>query len=296
MTKLGLAEAAAKKHLFMPSPFDPVQVSSGLQDSKVRSFLQQCRQIHQQRAHRRGADGVKERFSGGGGGREAREAAHITSRSYDAIQKKKTERESGPSLPATSPAKKYPDLYVQGASSSTDLSSRREEHVQMIRGSGRAASTSQRSSTSSESLNENTFTPFGGVGGVLERVHSMESGISSQHQQATWRSGGMEPFSAPLPRSSSQGNLPPLPKSLPPAHPGLTRSLARSTESFHTQTFGLASARRTPSSVHLSSSAGGGEEWTEQMTALEERVGVLASRFLYERQDMFKQILRACKL
>lgn len=87
-----------------------------------------------------------------------------------------------------------------------------------------------------------------------------------------------------------------MPKSLPPPHSGLTKSLARSTENFHTQTFGLASARRTPSYVHLNSGPSGEQEWTEQLTAVEERIGVLASRFLYERQDMFKQILHACKL
>ena len=295
LAKLKLAEAAARKYLFMSSPFDPVQVSTGMQDSKIRSFFQQCRQIHQQQPHRKGANLTKERFSVGGG-REAREAAHITARSYDAIQKKKAEKDSvspRDSFPATSPAKKYPDLYVQGASSFTDLSSRREEHVNMIRGGGRVGGISRHSSTSSESLDENTFTPFGGGGG-LERVQSMESGISSQQQAISWRvGGGPEQSTAILPRSSSQGTLPPLPKSLPPPRPGLTKSLARSTESFHTQTFGLASARRTPSYVQLSS--GGEQEWTEQLSSVEERVGVLASRFLYERQDMFKQILRACK-
>lgn len=278
------------------SPFDPVHVGSGTQDNKIRSFLQQCKQMHQRRASRNFG---KERLSKLGGGREAREAARITARSYDAIHKKKAEGDSislRESLPATSPVKKYPDLYVQGASSYTDLSSRRAEHENMIRGNGRTGGMNRHSSTSSESLDENLFTPFGGAGASagLERVQSMESGISSSQQNtSSWKMGEMDVSgTSTLPRSSSQGTLPPFPKSLPPLRPGM----ARSTESFHTQTHGLASARRTPSYIQLSSGLSREQDWPDQLAALEERVGVLASRFLYERQDMFKQILRARKL
>lgn len=272
----------------MSSSFDPTQVSSGNQDSQLRSFLEQCKQVYQRRAHRIGAglarsSSNKERVSVSSGGREAREAAHVTARSYEALHSKKTEGALDPSLTAA-PKTRYPDLYVQGASSYTDLSSRRAEHESMLHGATR--SIGRQSSGSSESLD--LYAPFMGS---LDRVQSMETGIS-QGQSKPWRAQSNEQ-SVTLPRSASQGNLPPaVYPSHPPPRPPLSKSLARSTESFHTQTFGLTSGRRTPSYVHLSSA---NEEKSEQLTALEERVGVLASQFLYERQDMFKQILRACK-
>lgn len=284
---LKLVESAGRKHLFMSSPFDPLPISNGKQDGQIYSFLQQCKQIYQQRAHRSGAGLIREasnreRVSGGSGGREEREAAHITARSYEALHNKKSEGDySAPrnQLQTSTSKTKYPDLYVQGASSFTDLSTRRIEHDNMLRGTTRSIS------KQSESLD--LYAPFMGS---LDRVQSMESGIA-QEQSKPWKAQGNEQ-SATLPRSASQGNLPPLAyPSHPPPHP-LSKSTARSTESFHTQTFGLSAGRRTPSYVHLNSA---NEDWPELLSALEDRVGVLASRFLYERQDMFKQILRACK-
>jgi hypothetical protein len=276
---LKLVESAGRKHLFMSSMFDPLQVGNGKQDSQLCSFLQQCKQIYQHRVNRSGAglgrsSSYKERVSVSSGGREAREAAHVEARSYEGLQAKKTE--SGASR------KKYPDLYVHGASSVTDLSSRRAEHENMLHGGTRGFS--KQSSGSSESLD--LYAPFMGN---LDRVQSMESGISHQHSKP--RKGQTNDLSVNLPRSASQGNLPPAtyPSHLPPHRPH-SKSLARSTESFHAQTL---AGRRTPSYVQLSNTST--EEWSEQLNALEERVGILASRFLYERQDMFKQILRACK-
>lgn len=267
--------------------FDPLQVSSGSQDGKLRSFLQQCKQIYQQQQHRHGAK-EKERLPVSGGKRESREAAHVSARSYDAMQKKKTKDQSSREQPASAgpTKKKYSsELYVQGASSVTDLSSRRTQHQHMIRGGvANRASFSRHSSTSSESLDHELFTTFGG----LDRVHSMESGIS-QHQITPWKVQTQDQ-SATLPRSASQDNLPP---SFPAPRPPLGKSLARSTESFHTQTFGSGATRRTPSYLQLSST--GSEDFSEQLHKLEEGIGVLASRFLYERRDMFKQILHACK-
>lgn len=285
MSRLKLAESAGRKHLFVSPSFDPTQVSSGKQDNQLRSFLQQCKQVCQQRAHRSGlarSSSHKERVSVSSGGREAREAAHVNARSYEALHSKKTDAALEPLLTAA-PKSRYPDLYVQGASSYTDLSSRRAEHENMLHGATR--SISKQSSGSSESLD--LYAPF--ITGSLDRVQSMETGISHE-QSKPWRANEQ---STTLPRSASQGNLPPaLYPSHPPPRPPLSKSLARSTENFHTQTFGLTSARRTPSYVHLNSA---NEERNEQLSALEERVGVLASQFLYERQDMFKQILRACK-
>lgn len=282
MSRLKLVESAGRQHLFMSSTFDPLQVNSGQQDSQLRSFLQQCKQIYQQRANRSAAglarsSSHKERVSVSSGGREAREAAHVSARSYDALHSKKTED----LMKSSATKKKYPELYVQGASSFTDISSRRAEHESMLYSGTR--NISKQSSSSSESLD--LYAPFMGS---LDRVQSMESGISHE-QTKPWRTHSSEQ-SATLPRSASQGNLPPAVH--PPPHPPHVKSLARSTENFHTQTFGLTSGRKTPSYVHLSSP---NDDWSEQLTALEDRVGTLASRFLYERQDMFKQILRACK-
>ena len=278
VSRLALVESAGRKHLFMSSTFDPLQVSSGRQDSQLRSFLQQCKQIHQQRVHRSaaGLTSHKERVSVSSVGRdrEAREAAHVTARSYDALHSRKTE-----DLSNRAATKKHPELYVQGASSFTNLSSRRAEHESMLHSGTR----SKQTSGSSESLD--LHAPFMGS---LDRVQSMESGISHEETK-TWKTHSNEQLTT-LSRSASQGNLPPA-VHLPPRPPH-SKSLARSTENFHTQTFGLSSSRRTPSYVHLNSA---NDEWSEQLAALEERVGTLASRFLYERQDMFKQILRACK-
>ena len=271
----------------MTSLFDAAQVSDGGGDTDLRTFLQQCKQIYQQRQHRRGAT---ERLSGAGKKEAKAQAAHVSARSYDGIHKKDQSRPQPASTGLTKKQypdlakKQYPDLYVQGASSFTDLRSRRTEHEHMIRGvggSGRPGNISRHSSTSSESLDHDLFTPFGG----LDRVHSMESGISQQ-QGSSW---SMEQLST-LARSASQGNLPP---PLPSTRPPLGKSLARSTESFQTQTFSTGPGRRTPSYLQLSSAAS--EDLAEQLRSLEERIGVLASHFLYERRDMFKQILHACK-
>lgn len=271
----------------MTSPFDSLQVSNGKQDGQLRSFLQHCKQIWQQRAHRAGAgltraSSHKERS--GDRGREAKEAAHITARSYEALHSKLTTQKdySAYEPQQTSAPKKHSDLYVQGASSFTDLSSRRLEHDNMIRGVAK----SKQSSGSSESLD--LYAPFTSN---LDRVQSMESGISQEQQNKKWKVGNQQ--TATLPRSASQGNLPPaVYPSHPPPRPPLNKAMARSTENFHTQTLGLSSGRRTPSYVHLS---GTSEDLSDQLGALEDRVGMLALRFLYERQDVFKQILRACE-
>lgn len=278
-----LAEAAARKYLSIVSPLDPLLVHDGGQDNNLRLFLQQCKERH----HRRGP-GASKYLSGQGG----RETTHITARSYESIHRRKHEGQhvSHDQHPGSLAKKKHADLYIHGASSFTDLSSRRAEHESMItRGGSAGTSMSKYTSSSSESLDQNLFAPFGGG---LDRVQSMESGIAEQ-QPKTWK-GHRTEHSSTLPRSASQGSLPPPLPSLPPPRPLPAKSLARSTENFHTQTFGLASARRTPSYVHLDSA--GNEELAEQVAALEERIGVLAMRFLYERQDMFKQILRARKL
>lgn len=285
VSRLKLVAAAGREHLFISSPFDPSLVSHGKQDGQLRSFLQQCKEIHQQQAHRAGAglarassykEGV---VSTSSGGREAREAAHITARSYEALHSKQAPQKEylAHDHPLQIQPKKHSDLYVQGASSFTDLTSRRMEHSNMIRGTARTMS--KQSSGSSESLD--LYAPFMGS---LDRVQSMESGISGEQQ---WKASNEQ--SSTLPRSASQGNIPPAipPSHHPPPRPPLNKAMARSTE-----TLGLSSSRRTPSYLHLSA---GNEEWVEQLSALEDRVGILALRFLHERQDMFKQILRACK-
>ncbi len=258
-----------------------------------------------------------------GGAREAREAAHINARSYEALQKRKSEEVSEhyptptptptPTSTSTSTSsrnKRHSDLYIQGASSFTDLSSRRAEHQSMVRGGGAGGGGARgklsTKTSSSDNLDQNVRVyPF--VGG-LDRVHSMESGISSQdhhhhhhhhryqHGQGhrAWSSGQATSAGADntLPRSSSQGTL--LHGPHPPAPPAPSsalsnnKTLTRSTESFNF------SVGRVPSYLHLSSTTS--EDIPHHVTALEERVAMLATQFLYERQDIFKQIMRACEL
>ena len=274
VSRLRLVEAAARSFFFMSSLFDPLQVGSGRQDHELRSFLQQCKHIHQQRIHRAGAgltrpaSDKKER-----GGKEASEVSAITSRSSEVHKRNKPEEVK----------KNYSDIYVQGASSFTDLSSRREEHQSMVRGGGK--SMSRHSSTSSESLD--LYAPF--MGAMLDRVHSMESGISQDHTKSWKAQDATNQSVASLPRSASQGNLPPVLHSSHRPPVLLSKSLAQSAENFHTHT----AVRKAPSYVHLGHS---GEDLMEELHALEDRVGILATRFLYERQDMFKQILRGCEL
>ena len=275
-SRLQLVEAAGKSLFFMSSSFDPLQVGSGRQDNELRSFLQQCKHIHQQRMHRAGAgltrssSDKKERVSSG------KEASPVSARSSEGHKRNKTEEVS-------ISKRKYSDIYVQGASSFTDLSSRREEHQSMVRGGGK--SISRHSSTSSESLD--LYAPF--MGATLDRVHSMESGISQDHTKS-WRvQDAIDQSAANLPRSASQGNLPPVLQHSSHRPPVLlSKSSAQSAENFHTHT----AVRKAPSYVQLGHS---GEDLMEEVHALEDRVGILATRFLYERQDMFKQILRGCE-
>ena len=211
-----------------------------------------------------------------GGEKEGREAAHINARPYGAIQKKKTEGKEYLSQDQPKAQKRLSDLYVQGASSFTDLSTRRSEHQHMIRGAVRTGNTKGITKYSSSDNLDLKRLPSP-LGNVLDRVQSMDSGIAQQ-QNRYFNVKGTDICSA------SQDTLPP---------PQLfTKSIARRTESFHTQTFGPSSTQRTPSYVHFDS--GSSEDLSHQLNSLEERVGVLATQFLYERQDMFKQILRAC--
>lgn len=292
--RLKLVESAAQKHLFISPSFDPLLVESGGQDGRLQSFLSHCKSIYQQQTHRRGIlahtssktrpPSSEKTMGGGGGGREAREAARISARSYDAIHKRKTE---GDNLSQPS-RKKHSELYVQGASSVTDLTTRRAEHKTMVHGTGRMGGLSKHSST--EHLeHKNRGLEFGGG---LDRVQSMESGIAQQESKP-WRIHQDPQQNATLPRSASQGTLPVNPHIASPSRPApsFSKSLTRSTENFHTHTFGSFPTHRTPSYMRLDSSTTS-DDLTNQLSALEERVKVLATQFLYERQDMFKQILR----
>lgn len=227
-----------------------------------------------------------------GGSRETREASKIASRTYEGIQERRSrEGRAGGSLHsstghlATKPhphssKKPLTDIFVSGASSFTDLSTTRSDHSDIVQ-AGRPHFTKH---SSSENLKTTKTTAFG-------RHHSMEPlatgrlGKSWPHSNDYESDGG-----GTLSRSHSQGNIPPFPEGT------LQRgsSITTSTESFdvpmRSQSSGTASSQRATSISRLNS-----KEERNKLGDLEERMGLLANQFLYERQDMFKQIHRACK-
>ena len=222
------------------------------------------------------------------------------------------------------------DIYVSGASSYTDLSTTRSEHKEMVRKHPQQRHhhpISRQSSSSSESLDQ-------GQPVVLNRHHSLDTSLLSSHGHGgsgslppgpasnSWQrhSAGYESDSSigsTLLRSHSQGSI-----TADTALSGhmlsrfgggrgrggvsaalASRSLTRSIESMNTPTFdppnrsGSMVFRRAPSYSRLDSgsSAAIADELGSHVDDLEERVGLLAMQFLYERHDMFKQIHTACK-
>lgn len=269
LARLRLVAYALKEYLFISSSFEPLQLATGGQDGRLQSVIQQCKKIYTQKSHRRG---MVPRTS------KVRSASveRAKGSSSSAIE----DRSSIEQRSSRSALNKFPDLYVQGASSFTDLSSRRAEHESMIRGTTR---TYIKKHSSSENLDQSTMPHM--FGGGLDRVQSMEAGMSGQ-QNMSWKAQGSDLSSSSLPRSSSQGALQP-PLLLP------SKPFSGSTHSFRTSTHGLHS-RQAPSYTHLDSASS--DHLVQQLSMLEERVGLLAMQFLYERQDMFKQIMRASML
>lgn len=254
---------------------------------------------------------------------ESREAAKIASRTYEGIQQRRlvngdiatNAHHSSHEKLSTKPqlhSSKRPlsDIYVSGASSYTDLSTTRSEHAEMVRKhTQQRHPISKHSSSSAETLE---------VVPVFNRHHSLELPLSSHVPGSSWQrhSAGYESDSSTgstLLRSHSQGSI--TGETVVPGHMlssyggggggGASaalarRSLTRSIDSVNTPTFdppSRSASRRTPSYSRLESgsSAAIADELGSQIADLEERVGLLAMQFLYERHDMFKQIHAARK-
>lgn len=357
--RLELALATGQKNFFIGhGSLNVSGIAGGGEDSRLKSYLQQCKLVYQQSVNRRGtktsATLTRPRRSARGGEREgvnhqhtptsssmeSREAARIAARTYEGIQQRKltngemataahhSSQEKLPAKPQPHSSKRpLSDIYVSGASSYTDLSTTRSEHAQMVRkhAQPRHHPISKQSSSSSESLD-------GGVPAVFSRHHSLEipplsshSGSGSLPPGSSWQrhSAGYESDSSTgstLLRSHSQGSI-----TADTALPGhmlgygggggggrggggasaalASRSLARSIDSVNTPTFdppsrsGSVAFRRVPSYSRLDSgsSAAIADELGSHIDNLEERVGLLAMQFLYERHDMFKQIHAARK-
>ena len=211
------------------------------------------------------------------------------------------------------------DIYVSGTSSYTDLSTTRSEHAEMVRKHmPQRHPISNHSSSSAESLEEPP---------VFNRHHSLEiplssHGVGSLPPGHSWQrhSAGYESDSSTgstLLRSHSQGSI--TGETAVPGHMlgygGVgrgggggggggastalaSRSLARSIDSVNMPTFdppsrsGSMAYRRVPSYSRLDSGslAAIADELGSHIDDLEERVGLLAMQFVYERYDMFKQI------
>ena len=261
---------------------------------------------------------------------ESREAAKIASRTYEGIQQRKlangeiaiahhSSHEKLPTKPQPHSSKRpLSDIYVSGASSYTDISTTRSEHAEMVRKHTPQRHTiSKHSSSSAESLEGPP---------VFNRHHSLEiplssHGIGSLPPGSSWQrhSAGYESDSSTgstLLRSHSQGSI--TGEAAVPGHMlgyggvgrggGVSaalasRSLTRSIDSVNMPTFDPPSRSGSMAFRHASSysrldsgsSAAIADELGSHIDELEERVGLLAMQFLYERHDMFKQIHTARK-
>ena len=331
--RLELSLTTGQTKLFISNcSINVARIQSGSEDSKLRSFLNQCKLVHQQSLSRRGAKtsmltrparsgrdrprGTVQRSSSSS--LESREAAKIASKTYEAIQQRKmtngetmSHHSSHTSLsnkPQPHSSKRpLSDIYVTGASSYTDLLTTRSEHKEMVR---RYQPRQIAKHSSAESLGGPAF-------GHQHTVEPHSSGEEGIPLDSRWpgQSCGYDSDSSSvstnltLLRSHSQGSIPgnggP---SLGHSYGAIskTRSLNRSIDSVNTPTFEPPSRssseafRRFPSYSHLdsgsSTTAAVADELAAQVADLEERIGLLATQFLYERHDMFKQVHAACEL
>ncbi len=239
----------------MSSTFDPKQVAGGGQRRQLAEVLKKCKTMLEKKAERRE---VRKKSTEGRNGHKSRPPRDLY------LQGASTKSQ----LPR--------DLYLQGSSSFTDLTSRRAEHENMIRGT--VAMGTVRKHSSSDILNSGVgasqTSPTGfGFGRSLDRVKSMESGIAFSAE------GSGRPAMA---RASSHSTL-----------QQSIRPFSGSMENIRTSLHSLQPRKRAPSVMRLDSAAS--DQVTQQMNVLEEKMELLARQFLYERQDMFKQIMRTCK-
>ena len=261
-------DSALKEYLFISVTFDPDVVAGGGQERQVKHVLHQCQKVWEQKTQRRAM---------------AARTRRLKSSSSDREHSR--------------------ELYLQGASSATDLSSHRTRHQEMVHrgiaglkkhssseglGSRKVDSygSSQTSFEASQTGFETSQTGFEAsqpdvvLVGSLERVRSMESGIAYQHH-ASWLSqqGGSGERTA-MARASSHSSL---------QH--TFRPFSSSTNNLRSSQQSLLPRRHVGSVARLDS----GDEWNQQMLLLEEKVSLLARQLLHERRDMFKQMMRKRK-
>lgn len=312
--RLHVALTTGQNKFFISSGLlDVAKVPTGSEDSKLRSYLQQCKLVYQQSANlrdsktstltrpRRSAkDRQREQVQRStSSSLESREAAKIASRTYEGIRQRSAETLlSSHDHLATKPlphSAKRPlsDIYVSGASSYTDLTTTRSEHREMV---GKYQPRPHQPSTITKHSSAETLT--------TPPHHGMERDLGNSWPR---QSSGYESDSnslatgSTLLRSHSQGSI--QGEGLPYGGMFTHRSLALSVDSVNTPTFdlpgrgNLAGFRRAPSYSRLESGSSTvlSDELNGQLSNLEERVGLLAMQFLYERHDMFKQIHAACK-
>lgn len=274
------------------------QIASGSQDSKLRLYLQQCKQLYEKQVHRKGLmttlsqpaksstkkrqqsrEEAFESLRSTSGGRETREASKIASRTYEGIQEKNRTSGSLHSSTGHLATKPHPhsskrpltDIFVSGASSYTDLSTTRNDHADIVHSNRQHFS----KHSSNESLNTTSKRESSGFG----RHHSMEPLGKSWPRSSGYESDG----AGPLSRSHSQGGI-----------PGFNEGGMQRSPSVATSTESLDIPLRSERAVSYSRLTSGGSEGG-RLGEVEERLGLLATQFLYERHDMFKQIHRACE-
>ena len=167
MELLRLAFSVGERYLYIsPGSLDAGQVSRGAHNARLKTYLQQCRDVHQRHEEQR-----RQRAASAGGGRRAgqrhlretvgeglrsssnaglssREAVRIDSRSYDGIKLRRaapkpprsssSASSSNNHLSAGQPhSARHPlsEIYVSGSSSFTDLSTSRRDHKVMVKNS-----------------------------------------------------------------------------------------------------------------------------------------------------------------
>ena len=294
MQRLRRALSASETHFFIPhSHVDVNKMASGSQNTHIRSYLQQLQTVDLQkvrksvahpptstrtsrpRSHSR--EEVFESLRTSSVRHQSREEAKIASRTFEGLRRKKTAQEENPSSKTDPPVKsKRPksEIPVSAVSGSySDLSRNVSDRPSRLT-----------KHSSSEALQQQ---PHSAVfaGGPLDRHRSMDTGIAQPSLGVSWPRPSNTTHSSTLSRSISQ-TIPPHPQPSQLSRKSRTSSI----DGVNMPTFDLR-GRRTPSYSRLESSSV--DDLSSQVTGLEERVATLTAQFLYERQDMYKQMDRA---
>lgn len=206
---------------------------------------------------------------------QSREEAKIASRTFEGLRQKKKSQEEHSSTKTAPPIKtKRPKSEVHmGSGSYSDLSRNVSDRPSRLT-----------KHSSSETLQQQ---PHSAVfaGGPLDRHRSMDTGIAQPSLGVSWPRTSHTTHPSTMSRSISQ--------TIPP-HPSQLNRTSRtsSIDGVNMPTFDLR-GRRTPSYSRLES--GSVDDLSAQVSGLEERVATLTVQFIYERQDMYKQMHRACE-